>query len=96
MSEPVLIGERRPWWHAGQSGGNPFVSLGLEYCTRCRDEVDTDTDAAHRDGTYVYRRRCLRCGMAIKYGAYQAPLVGAGRLPAAAFEWITEPGQDRR
>ncbi len=78
------------------ANGNPFVSLGLEWCSRCKMEVDTDTEAAHRHGIYTFRRWCLRCGLVIKYGAYQAPLVSDRPLPAAALEWVTRPGQDRR
>ncbi len=94
-----LIGERPPWWKVGYRGGNPFSSLGLDWCPRCQQEVDTETHSNHfaQDGIYIYRRRCMRCGGAIKYGAYSVPLLTGGQpLPPMVFEWIAEPGQDRR
>ena len=87
----------RSWKIAGsiQHGGNPFSSLGLDWCTHCRMEVDTDTDAEYNDGTYVYRRRCCRCGRVIKWGAYAVPMVNAElRLPTV-LTWVTERGKDR-
>lgn len=94
-------GHYRPWWMQGkiQVGGNPFSSLGLDYCIVCRDEVDTDTEAEYSsmEGVYVYRRRCVVCGSVIKFGAVQVPMITGGKpLPAAALQWITDPGQDRR
>jgi hypothetical protein len=75
---------------------NPFTSFGLEWCPRCKTEVDCDTQAVHQGTTYAYKRWCLRCGKVIKRGVYDCvPLVG-GPLPAAALEWTTTPGQDRR
>lgn len=77
--------------------GNPFSSFGLEWCPRCRMEVDCDTQAAHEGTTYAFKRWCLRCGKVIKRGVYDCvPLVQGQGLPAAALEWTTEPGQDRR
>ena len=101
VAKAVTGSHTRPWYIQGriQVGGNPFSSLGLDYCTTCKDEVDTDTDAQYSsmDGVYVYRRRCCVCGTVIKFGAVQVPMVTGGRpLPAAALQWITEPGQDRR
>jgi phage FluMu protein Com len=88
----------RPWWMVGrlQVGGNPFMSLDLDWCPRCKSEEDTDTDAEYGDGVYVYRRRCRRCGKVIKFGAFQIPLVSNKPMPPAVFEWVTEPGKDRR
>ena len=88
-----------PWYHRGstQKGGNPFSSFGLEYCTRCKTEVDTDTEAEHTDNTYVYRKRCLRCGHWVKYGVFKdVPLISGGDLPPVALAWCMEPGKDRR
>lgn len=89
-----------PWWKIGPTthGGNPFASLALDWCHRCRTEVDTDTEAHHQDDVYVYRRQCKRCGITIKFGAYRVPLVNtAGApLPNKVFVWLHEPGRDRR
>ena len=75
---------------------SPFTTFGLEWCPHCRMEVDTETEAAHRGTTYVYKRWCKRCGTVIKRGIYDhVPLLGRP-LPAAALEWTTAPGQDRR
>lgn len=75
---------------------SPFTSFGLEWCRRCRMEVDCDTQAAHRGTTYVFKRWCLRCGLVVKSGVFDnVPLLGRP-LPAAALEWTTAPGQDRR
>lgn len=86
-------------WYRGKTevGGNPFASLGLDWCHRCRMEVDTDTEAHHQGDIYVYRRQCRRCGITIKYGAYRAPLVGTANapLPAKVYVWLHEPGKDR-
>lgn len=79
-------------------GASPFASLtgSLEWCARCGQYVDHETKAAHRDTTYVYKRWCLRCGGVLASGVYDnVPLLG-GPLPAAAVEWTTEPGKDRR
>jgi hypothetical protein len=77
-------------------GSSPFSSFGLEWCPRCETEVDCDTEAHHEGTTYVYRRRCLRCGRVLKAGVFDnVPLLGQP-LPGVAVEWITEPGMDRR
>lgn len=77
--------------------GNPFSSFGLEWCPRCRTEVDCDTQAIHSGTTYGFKRWCLRCGKVIKFGVYDNVVLLSGRpLPPAALEWSTKPGQDRR
>mgnify|MGYP001584382823 CR=1 FL=1 len=95
MSETSTL---KPWYATGrlQWGGNPFQSLGLDWCPRCQQEVDTDTQADHRDGIYSYRRWCLRCGWVVKYGAYQTPLLQREGLPSVVLTWVTQPGKDRR
>lgn len=81
----------------GLSSANPFASFGLEWCPRCKMEVDTDTEAHHQGSTYAYRRWCLRCGKVIKAGVYDNVVMLSGQpLPAAALEWTMQPGQDRR
>ena len=77
-------------------GSSPFTSFGLEWCSRCRQEVDCDTQAEHAGSLYVYKRWCLRCGKVLKGGIYEnVPLIGKP-LPAAALEWTTKPEKDRR
>jgi hypothetical protein len=78
-------------------GSSPFTTFGLEWCSRCRMEVDCDTRAHHEGTLYVYKRWCLRCGKVLKRGIYDnVPLLSSRPLPAAALEWTTEPGKDRR
>ena len=81
-----------------QFGGNPFSSLGDDWCPRCKMIIDTDTDAEYGDNTYVYRRRCRRCGKVIKYGMMpNIPLINVDpNSLVCAAEWVTTPGQDRR
>jgi len=81
----------------GLSTASPFTSMGLEWCPRCKMEVDTDTESVHEGTTYAFRRQCLRCGRTVKRGIYNnVPLLSNTPLPAAALEWTTQPGQDRR
>lgn len=92
---------RRPWYAVGKSmwGGTPFGTLGIDYCCWCKTEVDTDTDAEHQGNTYVYRRRCLRCGRVTACGAVNAPIIGgtpsAKPLARKTLIWIHTPGEDR-
>lgn len=77
---------------------NPFGSLFEKWCPRCRMVVDSDTDASHRAGVYVYKTTCTRCGKVIERGAYASPLVSTAdqTLPTIVFEWLGAPGRDRR
>lgn len=87
----------KPWWKVGHRvPQNPFASLGTQWCQWCKGETEVDTDASHRRGTYVFSQRCLRCGRVTNWGVYQAPLLSDRALPAAAVEWVTTPGRDRR
>jgi len=88
----------KPWYATGklQWGGNPFASMGLEWCPRCQGEVDCDTEANHRGGIYTYKRWCLRCGYVIKYGAMQVPLIYHDGVPNQVITWVTKPEKDRR
>ena len=83
-----------------QHGGNPFSSLGDDWCPRCKMIIDTDTKAEHNSDTnvYVYRRQCRRCGMTIKYGIMpNVPIINANPDSLVnALEWVTKPGIDRR
>lgn len=97
-----------PWTHAGNRiTGNPFTSLGTTWCRRCQLEVDADTESSHRGDTWVWSRRCPRCGLVISWGVYHnVPLLLPGedekqaliarRHIAAAKEFVTKPGADRR
>ena len=76
--------------------GNPFLTLGMEWCRVCKSEMDCDTQASHRSGIYVFKRWCLRCGTVLKWGTYAAPMITDKPIPAMAFEWVTKPEQDRR
>jgi hypothetical protein len=87
-----------PWHHAGHRVlGNPFTTLGLEWCSRCRSETDTNTEASHRGTRYVFKRWCQRCGKVLKWGYWDnVQLLSDRPLPAAALEWVTNVEQDRR
>ena len=73
---------------------NPFAAGGRDWCPRCHQDVATQTEHAHRQTTYVYRRRCQRCGEVIARGVHDnVPTVEAQQ---AAVRWTLEPGADRR
>ena len=76
--------------------GNPFATLGIEWCPRCRMEVDCDTDAVQDGTVYAYRRRCMRCGKVVKSGIYSNVVMLGEPIPGSKLEWVTEPGADRR
>lgn len=81
----------------GLPSATPFATLGLEWCQRCKTEVDTETKAHHQGSTYAFKRWCLRCGKVVSHGVYHnVPLVSHVPLPAGTMEWVTAPGQDRR
>jgi hypothetical protein len=81
----------------GLPSATPFASLGLEWCPRCKAEVDTDTDARHQGRTYSFKRWCLRCGHVVNSGVYHnVPILSDIPLPAGTMEWVTKPGVDRR
>jgi len=89
----------RPWNVVGsiRYGGNVFNSMSSDWCPTCRSIEDCDTDAEYEAGTYVYRRRCNRCGSVIKHGAYNVPLICGDRpLDAKTIIWCHTPGEDRR
>jgi hypothetical protein len=76
--------------------GNPFLTLGLEWCARCKQEMDCDTEASHRNGMYVFKRWCRRCGLVVKSGVYRAQIVSDTNLVPMALEWVNKPEKDRR
>ena len=94
----VAPSKQRPWYMMNypRSGRSPFQSLGMDYCIRCKQEVDTDTEAHMRENTYVYRRSCNRCGLVVNWGVYNdVALISPTPLLKTAMEWVTKPGQDR-
>ena len=102
MSTASRLWTNRPWWAVGRTqwGGTPFSTLGVDWCCWCKMQVDTDTQAGHDQGVYVYRRTCKRCGRVVANGAVRAPLVLAHgaegvTLPAKALRWIHDVGKDR-
>lgn len=90
----------------GFASASPFTSLQagsgvpsnkLEYCPRCKDEVDTDTQARHQPPDYLWKRSCLRCGQVLARGIYHnVPLISNVPVSAGAVEWTMAPGVDRR
>ena len=75
---------------------SPFLSEA-DWCARCRSEVDTETEAAHRGTTFVYRRRCGRCGLVLARGVYDNVAVVTGEpISPTAVAWTEAPGEDRR
>lgn len=78
--------------------GTPFgAGNGPEWCPRCRTEVDHETQAHHEGTSYGWKRWCLRCGKVLSFGVFEnVPLLSGVALPAAALEWVMEPGRDRR
>lgn len=87
----------RPWWMTtARLDRNPFDFQGLEYCVTCKQDVDTDTEAHHKGSTYVYRKRCLRCGAVMSWGTYDHVPLLETRTPIRAIHWALEPGLDRR
>ncbi len=76
---------------------NPLESLSpLEYCRFCKDEVDVEVDEGKWGTIYVYRKRCLRCGKRIQWGAAYADLNNPDpQVIEAVASWIQQTGQDR-
>ena len=100
------INNFRRRFRAGLTSASPFTPLAsgngvpvgkLEFCPRCKDEVDTETQAHHQGTTYSFRRRCLRCGQVLAHGVYRnVPIFSDTPLPAGTMEWVTTPGKDNR
>lgn len=76
---------------------NPFEAGGRDWCPRCQQDVDTETQHAHRGTTYGYRRRCKRCGDVIANGLSDNVVLATGKpIAPAAVAWSEERGEDRR
>lgn len=73
---------------------NPFEAPRLEWCPTCHMQVDHETEGQHQGTTYVYRRRCKRCGSVIARGLFDN--VSVLGPPQNAVEWTQEIGADRR
>lgn len=80
----------------GVSSASPFTSLGLEWCPRCKTEVDTETQTHHHDRTYGYKRWCRRCGYVVKYGVFDNVPILSRPTPPDALAWVKAEGEDRR
>jgi hypothetical protein len=60
-------------------------------------DVDVQIEAANADGTYVYRKRCKRCGKVMQHGIANPDLFNENKpLPKKALEFIQKSGKDRR
>ena len=87
-----------PWHHVGStSTSNPFGTVGIDWCPRCKKQVDTDVAAMHHGSTFTFKKTCAECGRVICHGIYdQVCILGNKQLPPAAVEWTIIPGKDRR
>lgn len=77
---------------------NPLESVSeLEYCQHCHDDVDVEIDQGKWQVIWVYRKRCLRCGQVIQWGAAKSAFEATdkGTIDAIA-SWILATGKDRR
>jgi hypothetical protein len=91
------INNWRRRFRAGITSANPFASMGLDWCPRCKTEVDTTTQSHHQGTTWAYKRTCDRCGKVIQHAVYHnVPILSDVPLPRGTMEWVTAPGQDRR
>ncbi len=71
---------------------NPFTATGLQYCIRCKTDVDTRIESHHQGTTYAFKQWCRRCGHVIARGVSDNVLMLSGRpLPPAALEWSIAP-----
>lgn len=94
-----LAHRTKSWHHVGHRNmGNPFSSLGESWCNKCRMVVECDTESSERNGTFVWSRRCPRCGSVCHWGVYQnVHMLDAGNAAThrKAVEFVTKPGADR-
>jgi hypothetical protein len=77
---------------------NPLESVSeLEYCPQCNDEVTVEVDEGKWKVIWVYRKRCLRCGSVIQWGAARAAFDSPDPATVEAVaSWIRETGKDCR
>lgn len=98
MAEHLIFNNGIPWWHIGHtySNNNPFATSGIDWCTRCRSEVDTDCAGIQQNDTFTFKRWCAKCGKVISWGIYnQCLMLSNTPLPPAAVEWTVTPGKDK-
>lgn len=72
---------------------NPFTAAGRDWCVRCQQDVDVETEHAHHGTTYAYRRRCRRCGQVLARGMHDNVVTVVGSI---ADGWTQEAGKDQR
>lgn len=77
---------------------NPIESIApLEYCSSCQDDVDVEVDEGKWGKVFVYRKRCLRCGIVMQWGVAKAALQSTDpTLTKDVAMWIQTTGKDRR
>ena len=86
-----------PWYMRSTSTSNPFSTTGIDWCPRCKLQVDTDTAAEHQGTTFTFKKWCRRCGRVICAGIYDSVAILSDRpLPPAALEWTWQGGKDKR
>ena len=90
--------EQIPFYHVGAtSTSNPFATSGIDWCPRCKKQVDTDMAAIHQGTTFTFKRWCNECGRVIANGMWDRVCMITNRpLPPAAVQWTIKPGRDRR
>jgi hypothetical protein len=77
---------------------NPLESVSpVEFCGICQDEVAVEIDEGRWQVIWVYRKRCLRCGSVIQWGAAKAAFDRTDpETVQAVTSWILATGKDRR
>lgn len=77
---------------------NPLESVSeMEYCRHCDAEVDVEVDQGKWQAIWVYRKRCLRCGQVIQWGAAKSAFESTDKATIDAIaSWIRATGKDRR
>jgi hypothetical protein len=77
---------------------NPIESVSeLEYCQFCKDEVSVEVDQGKWQVIWVYRKRCLRCGKVIQWGAAKEAFTKTDKATVDAIaSWVQATGRDRR
>jgi hypothetical protein len=94
------MSDQIPWYHVGKTyQSNPFASLGVDWCPRCRGECEADMACVYdmSSETFTYKKTCCRCGKVICHGIYnQVSMITNKPLPNAALTWCFESERDRR
>jgi len=75
----------------GVTSASPFSAIGLQYCRRCKQDVDVRTESRHQGTTFAFKSWCRRCGRVINRGVHDnVVLIGTGGLADRAVEWTAE------